>query len=74
MAPNLVIQNAMACRVFRSLKLGRIHDNPSTVGPSTNVTTVRFANSDSGGQDDANASDHGQVCGLLFMFHDARPS
>ena len=54
----------MACRVFRSLKLGRIHDQPSTVGPSANVTTVRFANSDSDSQGNTHASD--QVCGLLF--------
>ena len=68
MAPNLVIQNAMACRVFRSLKLGRIHDNPSAVGPSTNVTTVRFANSDGDSYGNTHASDNDQVRGLLFAF------
>jgi len=39
--PNLALQNSMACRVYRQLKLGLIHE-PSNSGPS-NPTTVRFA-------------------------------
>ncbi|KAK7683724.1 hypothetical protein QCA50_013100 [Cerrena zonata] len=34
---NIALQNAMACRVFRLLKLGVIHDTPTSFGDTTPV-------------------------------------
>lgn len=43
-APNLALQNVMTCRVFRLLKLGFMHDNPTVIRSSIpqNITTLRF--------------------------------
>ena len=43
--PTFALQNAMACRVFRLLKLGVIHDDPGTIRSSLvqKHTTLHFA-------------------------------
>ncbi|CAL1707959.1 unnamed protein product [Somion occarium] len=40
--PNLALQNAMACRVFRLLKLGYIREDGSTSPTQPNVRTLTF--------------------------------
>ena len=41
--PTFALQNAMACRVFRLLKLGVIHDDPGTIRSSLVQNTLHFA-------------------------------
>jgi hypothetical protein len=38
--PNIAIENAMACRVFRQLKLGLMHEHPALTSTRTTRTTV----------------------------------
>ena len=64
MAPNLVFQNVMACRAFRSLKVrvSRAYNgsSTSTISPCLNLPSIRFTHSVSS----ADVAD--QVCGSRF--------
>ncbi|KAI0783198.1 hypothetical protein C8Q75DRAFT_726448 [Abortiporus biennis] len=54
--PDVAIQNAMACRVYRQLKIGRITENATTADISTIQTTIRFS-----GRNTANMTDVGRT-------------
>ena len=45
MAPNLVFQNVMACRAFRSLKVNRTYNGTGTTSPSIILPSIRFGHS-----------------------------
>ena len=47
MIPNLVFQNVMACRAFRSLKLGGTLNKSSSSSPSTHLLSIKFSRSTS---------------------------
>ncbi|CAL1702835.1 unnamed protein product [Somion occarium] len=53
--PSVAVQNAMACRVFRLLKLGRIHERPFIYTQSTpteaHLRPLRFFNGETSGTD-----------------------
>ena len=40
--PNVALQNAMACRVFRQIKLGLLNERPTTITPSQMETPIAF--------------------------------